>query len=377
MPDSTPTWRKADDDIVHGRQRLIFVRDGSWQLTALAYFADGQVTWQYGPPSDLAGLRQALADGTLALAPPDGTVVHVPGAGRFTMTADGAPWTAPMVLGDIADEVDGLNQRPDSSRRAYDAFRAYADDPSEERLETARSAYLAVPRHRRIYMLGDMDHNDVPARILLAGIGEEIPARRPGTTLTVTAEAKDGALDYFLRITPAVSAWERRHTADGPDTPTAAAVVIGGHVHPQGWPDPPGLDVLQNDYPASVVHRGREYRTVTHAYWALSTGDPAWHDRIADADRGFDAVEVAFAAPRRDGWAAARLAVMGTLLRDKCRRHPLIAATLLSTGDARVLYSDTGSCYWTRDGREGSNWMGRLLEVVRSELAAGRGGILS
>ena len=57
---------------------------------------------------------------------------------------------------------------------------------------------------------------------------------------------------------------------------------------------------------------------------------------------------------------------MAALLRDKFERHPAMAATLLGTGDARLLYDDWASKYWSSSG---ANWLGRLLEVVRSELA--------
>ncbi|GID91877.1 NADAR family protein [Amorphoplanes digitatis] len=141
---------------------------------------------------------------------------------------------------------------------------------------------------------------------------------------------------------------------------------MGGTVYPAGWPEPPGIDVLQIDYPAPVVHGAREYPTVMHAYWALSTGDPAWHDRIAAAERGIDAPALAERAPRRGDWPAVRLGVMAALLRDKFDLHPAMARRLRETGDARLLYRDHGSRYWSSDG---ANWLGRLLELVRSELA--------
>ncbi|WP_320064344.1 hypothetical protein [Micromonospora sp. RTGN7] len=57
---------------------------------------------------------------------------------------------------------------------------------------------------------------------------------------------------------------------------------------------------------------------------------------------------------------------MAALLRDKFDRHPAMAQKLRETGDARLLYRDWGSRYWRSDG---ANWLGRLLELVRSELA--------
>ncbi|SEF36047.1 Predicted NAD-dependent protein-ADP-ribosyltransferase YbiA, DUF1768 family [Amycolatopsis pretoriensis] len=363
MPDTTPTWRPVEDDVVQGRQRLIFVREhDGYALTALAVYADGVVAWQWDK-TDFDGLRTAFADGTLTLTPPEDARVIVNGTAAGTARLES--WLTPeLLIADLADEVDRLNDRPDSSARCWDALVAYAAEPSPANLEIVRERYHAVPEHRRIYVLGDMDHNDVPVRILLAEPGETIPARHPDRTLTVTPETREWAVDYFRRSERDIAESRQRYAADGPETALPLWIDVG--VYPSGWPEPPGPEVLQLDYPAPVVHDGREYRSVMHAYWALSTDDDAWHERIAAAEKGLDARKLGEQAPRRDGWSAVRLGVMAALLRDKFDRHPAMAQHLKETGDARLLYDDWGSRYWSS---RGTNWVGRLLELVRSEHA--------
>jgi len=364
MPDSTSTSRVVGGDVVQGRQRLVFVRKGDhYVLDTLGVFADGAVLWRY-ESTDFDGLRAAFDDGTLTLTPPEGAPLIVTGTARGTVPALESWLTPELVIGELADEVDELNDRPDSSRRCWDALLVYAADPTGANLEIVRESYHAVPEHRRIFMLGDMDQNDVPVRILLAEVGETIPARRPGRTLTVTPEIREWALGYFRRSEAGVAGTSAQRVADGPES--TVPLVVGGHVYPGGWPDPAGLEVLQIEYPAAVTRDGREYASVMHAYWALSTDDAGWHDRIAAASRGLDARTLGQEAPRRAGWPTARLGVMAALLRDKFERHPAMAATLLGTGDARLLYTDWGSKYWSSSG---ANWLGRLLELVRSELA--------
>jgi len=56
-------------------------------------------------------------------------------------------------------------------------------------------------------------------------------------------------------------------------------------------------------------------------------------------------------------------------------QHTQIAQTLSASGDARIVYVDFDSAYWSADGKQGNNWIGRLLEVIRSELAAAETGI--
>jgi predicted NAD-dependent protein-ADP-ribosyltransferase YbiA (DUF1768 family) len=383
MPDSTPTWRRVDGDVVHGLQRLIYesrydhvLQVRRYRMVPLTYFADGLVSWDLGKATDLDGLREALSDGTLTLDPPEGTEVAVPGLGVVIAGSRESPLTVEMLLGDIADDLARLAGRPHSSRLAYDAFLAYAADPTDAALATARERYLAIPGHRRIYFLGDMDQNDVPVRVLLAAPGESIEGRDPGSVVTVTSETREWALEYFRELARAFGRSIARRSADGPETAGTAPFLVRWTGYPNGWPEPPGPEVLQNDYPAVVVHGGHEYRSVTHAYWALSTGSRGLHDQITATGRAAEAEALGREAPRRDGWADARLGLMGALLRDKFHRHPAMAATLLATGDARILYRPSDSRYWAT-GDNASNWMGRLLEVVRSELVAEGAGVLS
>ncbi|MEU4216001.1 hypothetical protein [Actinoplanes sp. NPDC026623] len=61
---------------------------------------------------------------------------------------------------------------------------------------------------------------------------------------------------------------------------------------------------------------------------------------------------------------------MTALLRAKYTQHTRIAERLRASGDARIVYVDFESAYWSANGAQGNNWIGRLLEVIRSELAA-------
>jgi len=60
---------------------------------------------------------------------------------------------------------------------------------------------------------------------------------------------------------------------------------------------------------------------------------------------------------------------MALLLRAKFSQNPDLAAVLAATGQARILFQDSGSLFWGEHGTRGRNWMGRLLEEVRAELA--------
>ena len=67
---------------------------------------------------------------------------------------------------------------------------------------------------------------------------------------------------------------------------------------------------------------------------------------------------------------------MASLLRVKFLQHPELAQILLATGNARIVYNSDESGYLI-GGPHRANWVGRLLELVRAELAAAEAGFLT
>ncbi|MFB7667660.1 NADAR family protein [Kitasatospora sp. NPDC056138] len=157
----------------------------------------------------------------------------------------------------------------------------------------------------------------------------------------------------------------------------APAIELGQVVYPGGWPADPGVLVLRNEYPAPIEIDGVAYPTVSHAYWALSTTDDRRREAIRAANTPYDARQTAKDAPLRPGWEQARAAVMARLLRAKFAQHPNLAQVLAQTGEATILYTDMHSRYWSQHDRMGRNWTGRLLELIRAELAAEQHGLTS
>ncbi|GAB3956328.1 hypothetical protein GCM10027614_68200 [Micromonospora vulcania] len=202
-------------------------------------------------------------------------------------------------MGEAADEIDRLNGRPDSVGRCLQAVDDYLADRSEANRLLIRERYLAIPQHLRVYALGDMDRKDFPLRALISDIGAPLHGDPDGRI--VKAETHAAAIEYFRERDVDIARWEAQVPADGPEGSLAAPVTIPYAVYPRGWPEERGIEVLQNNYPAPIKVRGRSYPTVTHAYWALSTGDPTWQERIVAAERAYDAMKLAEDAPRHEG----------------------------------------------------------------------------
>lgn len=342
---------------------------GGYYVDDLVVFADGRITC--GEHTDLAGLAEKLAAGRWAVTDPGTPPLPAPPSKWEARYSE--PLTPEGFLLDVADRIEALSGRPTAGQRCRDAIERYEQQPTEPNRELLRAAYLAVPAHLRVYVLGDMDRQDRPLRILLTDIGEAVDGDGP----VVTAEMRQGILDYFARTYKAAQDQRERQAvqyADDPAERGRPALVSRQTVYPGGWPDEPGLFMLRNDYPASVEFAGDTYASVQHGYWALSAADASDGSRIRDAASGREAHELGGRAARRSDWPDIRLAVMAGLLRAKFTQHPGPAQVLLATGDATISYTGFEDSPFWRDVPDdrGRNWMGRLLELTRSELLAQR-----
>ena len=363
--------REAEGERVEGVTRPVFIRNGKdYYLTDLEIYADGSIfCWEW---VDLAGLKAKLASGWVATSFEAGAraSAHHLASWRFD---EPQSWMKPQwLLGEVADEIDKLNGRPDSTGRCLLALDRYLQSRSEEDRAALSAAYEAIPEHLRHYALGDMDSKDWPLRVLVAGVGGQVETYyEPGHEL-VTEEMHQRALGYFADRQQERVKWEQRTYADGPESAASPTVHLNQVIYPKGWPDDPGVLALRNEYPAAITVDQVTYPTVVHAYWALAVADPAMAEQICAASRPYDAEKLAEQAAIRQDWPSVRIAAMARLLRAKFVQHPHLAEILLATGDGRIEYTSFGSGYWNSGRGRGRNWMGRLLELVRSEVAAQR-----
>ncbi|MFD9572828.1 NADAR family protein [Streptomyces sp. NPDC059982] len=357
------THRTADGVRVPGTWRHAFIRNGgSYFLTDLFIYADGLVDcWEL---VTLAEFEEKLRSGWVATSLPDGARASAHDLASWTFGEPRTPLTPDLLLAEVRDTIDELNGRPDSTARCLAAVDVFLADRTEDNRAAARAAYLSVPETVRLYALGDMDRKDRPLRVLVAGPGGRTPGASGGT---VTQEAYAEAVAYFEDRAQWLAKAPSRVPADGPAESFAPAVRIY-HSYPRRALEDPGKRALRNDYPAPITVGDVTYPSVAHAYWARSVAEPQARSAVLAAESGAKARTAAAAAGRREGWEQVRTAVMGRLLRAKYEQHPDLAAILLATGDATLLYDDAASGFWGENGGRGRNWTGRLLELVRSEL---------
>jgi ribA/ribD-fused uncharacterized protein len=362
MPPGKRTYRIDGEERIEGTWRHVFIHNGpAFYLADLIVYADGAVDcWGLVPfPTFVEKVR----NGWVATNIPDGAAGSAHHVGAWTFTNPRNAVSPEMLIGEVADEIAQLQGQPTSDRRCEAALDTYLSEPTEENRVRLAAAYEEIPAHMRRYVLGDQDNKDAPLRILLARVGERYGHEGGAEGRVVTPEVHERALAYFAdrkarRLTP-----EQRDATDDPDNAGAPASSVLRFDKHDG-----GLPFLASGADREFEYRGVTYRTVDHAYWSLSTDDETARSAIRVAPTAYEASKLGKAASRRPGWPSMRLAVMLELLRAKYHQHADLAELLLQTGDARLSNGVDFSTYWGTNGQRGRNWLGRLLEVVRSEL---------
>ncbi|CAM5456146.1 hypothetical protein GCM10010329_33350 [Streptomyces spiroverticillatus] len=361
-----PTHRDVDGERIPGTWRHVFHRGGdTWHLTDLVVYADGLIDWGGERLVTVEEFAALLRSGRIAAGPTEGEKAAAYRIGSWTMTGVRTHSRPEWLLGEVRDEVERLAGRPTSTERCLAAVEVFLAERTEANRAALRAAHLEIPESLRAYALGDMDARDIPIRVLAAG--------PDGGDEGFDEEDHGEAVRYFAEHAQWRGVAERRRDADGPQGPPAPPVTVEPAF---GQTEKQAAARLRNDHPAPIEVDGVTYPTVTHAYWALSTDDVGRAELIRSAPTPARAREAGEESPRRAHWADVRLAVMSRILRAKFAQHADLAEELLNTGNAPLHCADSPARpFWHRGGEAGRNWLGRLLELVRSELRAERAGL--
>jgi predicted NAD-dependent protein-ADP-ribosyltransferase YbiA (DUF1768 family) len=363
MSSRRPTYRIVDGARIEGTWRPAFIRNGDYYLTDLLIYADGKVDcWGL---VDIEEFCARVRDGWVATTFPSAARASAHMVASWRMVDPVSSVTGDQLIAEVRDEIERLRGEPASEDRCLAALRRYLAEPGTARLGELRSAYLAVPEHLRAFLLVDMDARDVPLRQLLT------PVREPLIGFEglpeVTEEDKQDALAWLAEWSRAAEPEKQARWRD-PERPVIQRDVVQFASGMRVLGVDPAGEWLSPASPHPVVDGELEWPTVLHAYWAASTADPELIAGIRACTTTWEVGRLVRDAPRRERWPEIRLAEMARLLRLKFAQYPDLAARLAATGDSILVgISITGSDFW--DSR-GQNWIGRLLELVRAELAS-------
>src|SRR3954447_18374522 len=108
--------REVDGERIAGSTRPVFIRNGKdYYLTDLEIYADGSIwCWEW---VDLTGLKAKLASGWVATSFEEGARASAHHLASCRFADPQSSMTPERLLGEVADEIDKLNGRPDSTGR--------------------------------------------------------------------------------------------------------------------------------------------------------------------------------------------------------------------------------------------------------------------
>ncbi len=161
------TYREENGTRIDGVFAMVFIHNLRYHLTHISIYQDGMVDcWGL---VDFEKFKEKVRSGWVVTQPPEGAEVSISFLASFR-AVDAYYWVDPEeLIKEVADEIEQLNGRPTTSVRCREAWDRYRRDPSEDNKEALREAYEAIPRHNRMYVLGDMDSKDWPIRRILEG----------------------------------------------------------------------------------------------------------------------------------------------------------------------------------------------------------------
>jgi ribA/ribD-fused uncharacterized protein len=120
---------------------------------------------------------------------------------------------------------------------------------------------------------------------------------------------------------------------------------------------------------------GRRWPTVEHYYQAQKFADPEMRAKIRKAEKPVIAKKLAekHRAQIRSDWDTVKDEVMYRAVRRKFELHSELRDLLLATGNEEIVESAPTDYYWGV-GREGTgqNKLGKIIELIRAELRAGK-----
>jgi len=151
-------------------QNIFYQHDESIYLTKLAVFPDGQVILRNIPEEvvfDFSELDQQFDIDRIITNPPLGKRIQIYGIGSFDLLS-GMGVDPKNKLTELKDAFAELQGKETTSKKCLRLWDEYRESPSEQKKESLRIAYEAVPSHIRMF-LGDQDSKDFPIRYDIYG----------------------------------------------------------------------------------------------------------------------------------------------------------------------------------------------------------------
>lgn len=163
-------YRKTDEEFIPGIALPVIIDNLRYHLAEVIVYKDGMIDcWGL---MDLPSFEAKLSSGWVKTSIPDGSELSAFPLGAMKVEKFFARRTQEEMMLEVRDIIEKLNNRPDSLAQCHAAFTSYVGGPNPESKKKLLHTYEAVPKQNRQFILGDMDVDDIPIRVLLYGADE-------------------------------------------------------------------------------------------------------------------------------------------------------------------------------------------------------------
>jgi hypothetical protein len=121
---------------------------------------------------DIHKIKSLAEQKILVTELPINSIVNVQNLGTFEILESRYNSNIEDKISELDDILARLTNKPTSSDICSDIYKEYENNPSTKLKKQLKEAYEKIPKHLRIYVLGDMDAKDWPIREIIYGVGK-------------------------------------------------------------------------------------------------------------------------------------------------------------------------------------------------------------
>lgn len=127
-------------------------------------------------------------------------------------------------------------------------------------------------------------------------------------------------------------------------------------------------DFLSNFYPSTVSFENELYPTVEHAYQASKSLNVETRSIIKKAKTPYEAKKLGKSLILREDWDEIKIEIMRILINEKFKNPFLRYMLSLTNGYTLINENKWNDRFWGVTNGIGQNWLGKILEEVRSQI---------
>jgi hypothetical protein len=151
-------------EIIRGKGLSAFIHNGDYYETIIGVFEDGTIDcWEL---VNFEEFKNKVSQGWVVTEVPKGARISCHHLYYGNSTLEFYIEIDEFVK-EVEDTIDLLQGKQTVAESCIQAFASFITLPTKKNKSSLREAYNAIPKHRRIYVLGDMDGKDSAIRMCI------------------------------------------------------------------------------------------------------------------------------------------------------------------------------------------------------------------